>query len=299
MWKSFLKSPRWQCSQAFTSFTLYLFLMSCLIKLICQQYVSPSIHLIVYWFQKMKLADYSSSPPKHVEKDATEDLTKIYAKEIARYQEMLYAQSEQSILIVLQGMDAAGKSSTIRDVFQYVNPMGIHTKSFKKPTKVEFAHDFLWRVHQHAPQKGMISIFDRSHYEDILIQRVHNWITEERVQQRMKHINNFEELLVEENNTTILKFYLHISKDEQEDELMERKEEPDKFWKHNDADWEERKHWDDYMKAYEDIFNQCSPSIPWTIVPANKGWYKRFVVAKTLLETMKSMDLRFPGKGEL
>lgn len=247
----------------------------------------------------MKLKDYSSSPPETAEKDKIEEQTKQLTKEIAKMQEMLYAQSNQCILIVLQGMDAAGKSSTVRDVFKYVNPMGITTTSFKKPTDEEFAHDFLWRVHKHAPQKGMIAIFDRSHYEDILIQRVHHWIDEERVKQRIKHINNFEQLLAQENNTTILKFYLHISEEEQEKELQERFEEEDKHWKHNDADWEERKHWDEYMNAYETVFNECSPEYPWTIVPANKSWYKRYVVAKTLHETMKKMQLRFPTKEEL
>lgn len=244
----------------------------------------------------IKLKNFSAQPPSDVDEEDIEDKTKEICKEIALEQEKLYAQSEQSILIVLQGMDAAGKSSTIRDVFKYVNPMGIHTKSFKKPTELEFAHDFLWRVHPHAPKKGMISIFDRSHYEDILIQRVHNWIDEDRVKQRIMHINNFEKLLMQENNTKILKFYLHISYEEQAEELMERKVEADKFWKHNPNDWKEREHWDDYMAAYETCFNECSAKIPWTIVPADKGWYKRYVVAKTLLKTMKEMGLEFPPK---
>ena len=244
----------------------------------------------------LKLKNFSALPPESVDKDEIKDRTDSICKQIADEQEKLFARSEQCILIVLQGMDAAGKSSTVRDVFKYVNPMGIHTASFKKPTDLEFAHDFLWRVHQHAPKKGMISIFDRSHYEDILIQRVHNWIDDQRVAQRIKHINNFEQLLEEENNTKILKFYLHISKEEQAEELMERKEEPDKYWKHNDNDWKEREHWDEYMNAYETVFNQCSPEIPWTIVPANKSWYKRFVVAETLLKAMQEMNLSFPEK---
>ena len=244
----------------------------------------------------MKLNKISALPPENVDKEEIKDKTKEICKQIAIEQEKLFAQSERCILIVLQGMDAAGKSSTIRDVFQFVNPMGVHTKSFKKPTDEEFAHDFLWRVHQHVPKKGMISIFDRSHYEDILIQRVHNWIDEERAQQRIEHINNFEQLLVQENNTTILKFYLHITKEEQEEELTERKVEADKFWKHNDNDWKEREHWDEYMSAYEEAFAHCSPEIPWTIVPANKSWYKRYVVAKHLLEAMQKMELKFPEK---
>ena len=242
----------------------------------------------------MQINEYSSLPPADIDKDRIKEETKAYCKEIAEWQEKLYAQGEHSILIVLQGMDAAGKSSTIRDVFRYVNPMGIHTKSFKKPTEEEFAHDFLWRVHAHTPKKGMIAIFDRSHYEDILIQRVHNWIDHERVEKRMGYINNFESLLHEEANTTILKFFLHISKEEQEKELDERRTQADKRWKHNDNDWKEREHWDEYMRAYEDVFKNCSPQFPWTIVPANKSWYKRYIVAKTLCEKMRSMNLQWP-----
>lgn len=243
----------------------------------------------------MKLTTISPLPPNNVDKENIERQTKQYCKEIAEWQTKLFAEKKQALLIVLQGMDAAGKSSTVRDVFKYVNAMGIETKSYKKPTEEEFAHDFLWRVHQHAPQKGMIAIFDRSHYEDILIQRVHNWIDEKRVKQRIKHINNFEELLVEENNTKILKFYLHISKEAQYKDLMERKENPEKRWKHNDGDWEERKHWEKYMAAYEDAFENCSPQIPWTIVPADKSWYKRYVVAKTIVETLQKMNPTYPS----
>lgn len=256
------------------------------------RYISPI-------FTIMKLENISNLPPEGIDEDALKDEFKEICKEISEYQEKLFAQSEKCILIVLQGMDASGKSSTVRDVFRYVNPMGIHVKSFKRPTDEEFAHDFLWRVHEHAPKKGMISIFDRSHYEDILIQRVHHWIDEDRVKQRMKHINNFEQLLVEENNTIILKFYLHISKKEQHEDLMERKNDPTKYWKHNDGDWKEREYWDEYMAAYEDVFKHCSPEIPWHIIPGDKSWYKKYCVAKILLQTMKGMNLSFPTKEEL
>lgn len=242
----------------------------------------------------MKLKTFSTRPPSNVDKVAILKATKNITKEIAELQVPLFAGAEKSLLIILQGMDASGKSSTIRDVFKYVNPMGIQVKSFKKPTEEEFRHDFLWRVHKNCPAKGMIQIFDRSHYEDILIQRVHKWIDEKRVKQRMKHINNFEQLLVEENKTTILKFYLHVSKEEQYVDLMERKTDPEKYWKHNENDWKERERWDEYMNAYEDIFKQCSSSIPWVIVPSGKSWYKKYIVAKTILETMKAMDLQFP-----
>ncbi len=209
-------------------------------------------------------------------------------------QDMLFAQRQHSVLVVLQGMDTSGKSTTVRDVFKEVNPMGIRIKSFKKPTDEEFGHDFLWRVHKHAPEKGYITVFDRSHYEDVLIQRVHNWIDMDRVHQRYKHINNFEDLLAEENNTLILKFYLHISKENQLEDLKERETDPTKKWKFNPGDYEERKHWDTYMEAYEAAFEHCGKKYPWTIVPADKGWYKRYVVAKTVYEAMKTLHLEYP-----
>ncbi len=243
----------------------------------------------------MKLNEHSPLPPEGLIKKEIAAKTKDYCKQIAAFQEKLFAQKEKSLLIILQGMDSSGKSSTVRDVFKYVNPMGIHTKSYKKPTEEEFSHDFLWRVHKHVPAKGMISIFDRSHYEEILIQRVHKWVDEEKVKQRIKHINNFEWLLQTEANTTILKFYLHISKEEQEKELLERKEQSHKQWKHNDNDWVEREHWDAYMKAYEDVFKYCSEDIPWMIVPANKSWYKRYLIAQKIHDTMANMELDWPS----
>lgn len=254
----------------------------------CLQFKSIQITM------EIKLDKISSLPPENVNKDDCKIQTKAYAQEIAALQEKLFASKTNSLLIVLQGMDSSGKSSTVRDVFKYVNPMGIHTKSYKKPTDEEFDHDFLWRVHPHAPGKGMISIFDRSHYEEVLIQRVHHWVDEKRISQRFEMINNFEQLLKIEANTTILKFFLHISYEQQEIELQQRIDDPEKNWKYNADDWEERKFWNDYMKAYEDVFKNCSPDIPWTIVPADKAWYKRFIVAKTIYEALIEMDLDWP-----
>lgn len=164
--------------------------------------------------------------------------------------------------------------------------------SFKKPTEEEFAHDFLWRVHKHTPAKGMIQIFVRSHYEDVLIQRVHNWIDEERVNKRIQAINAFEELLQFDNNTHIFKFYLHISKEQQEEELKERLNESDKYWKHNANDWKEREYWDDYMRCYEDVINRST--IPWTIVPVDQRWYRDYVISKTLVEALEKLDMKYP-----
>jgi len=180
-------------------------------------------------------------------------------------------------------------------VFREVSPAGVRVHSFKKPTDLEFAHDFLWRAHQVAPQKGMIQVFNRSHYEDILIQRVHHWIDEDRVKQRIKHINNFEQLLLEENNTQILKFYLHVSKERQQERLQERIDTLRKNWKHNDGDWEERKHWDAYRKAYETCINQCSPAIPWHIIPSDENWYKEYAVLKIIVETLSSLNMQYPA----
>ena len=239
------------------------------------------------------LSTLETGAPDDFSKSEGKDLLKEYTKDIAKLQEMLLAQSQYSLLVVLQGMDASGKDGTVRDVFKRITPSGIRVHSFKKPTKLEFAHDFLWRVHQQVPEKGMIQIFNRSHYEDVLIQRVHGWINEETVHQRFRHINNFESLL-EDTGTKVIKIYLHTSKDEQLIQLNERKTDPTKHWKHNPGDFEERKHWDAYMKAYEDVFKHCGPDIPWHIVPADDNWYKEYLVAKIVKETLESLDLFYP-----
>ena len=243
---------------------------------------------------KVNLLDIPTTPSKDLDVEELKNDTKDYQKTIAKLQEKLYAEGKQSLLIVFQGMDAAGKGGTIRETFQEVNPLGIRVFPFKKPTDLEFAHDFLWRVHDRVPEKGMIHIFDRSHYEDVLIQRVHNWIDEKRVFQRFKHINNFEELLVEECNTTIVKFYLHVSEDEQLERLNERMSDPEKMWKYNKNDFEERKHWQEYRAAYESVFENCSKAAEWDIIPTDKNWYKEYLVAKKICETLKKMNPKFP-----
>ncbi|RLD18904.1 MAG: polyphosphate kinase, partial [Bacteroidetes bacterium] len=169
---------------------------------------------------------------------------------------------------------------------------GISAKSFKKPTSLEMDHDFLWRVHQHVPRKGRIQIFNRSHYEDVLIQRVHKWIDEKTVDHRFEAINNFERNLMRDNNTTILKFYLHISESEQKVQLQQRIDDPSKSWKHNDGDWEERKKWKEYMRCYTDVINRSE--IPWIIAPVDQRWYRDFFVASRILEAMESLNLQVP-----
>lgn len=243
---------------------------------------------------KIKLAEIATTPPEDLKKSKAKKETKKMIAEIAEMQRVMFAQRKYSLLIVFQGMDASGKDGATRNVFGKVNPAGCRVASFKKPTDLEFSHDFLWRVHQQVPPKGYIQIFNRSHYEDILIQRVHKWIDMDTVKRRMEHINNFESLIQDQNNTKIIKFFLHVSQDEQLVRLKERMTIPRKFWKHNDNDMKEREHWESYMEAYEDCIEKCSPEIPWTIVPTDDNWYKEYLVAKTTYDAMKAMDLEYP-----
>ena len=243
---------------------------------------------------KVKLLDIPTGPPDGLDKDEIKEKTKELQDNLRIWQRKLYAEDKQSLLVVMQGMDAAGKGGAVRETFKEVNPMGCRVYPFKKPTEEEFAHDFLWRVHKRAPQNGMISVFDRSHYEDVLIQRVHNWIDMDRVHQRYKHINHFERLLKEENNTTIVKFYLHVSEDAQLERLNERMSNPEKMWKYNKADFEERKHWPKYREAYQDVFKHCSKEAPWHIIPTDKNWYKVYLICKTLDETFQQMNPQYP-----
>lgn len=238
------------------------------------------------------LATISTMPPPDTDEDKIKDQTEQWVEEIGDLQEILYAQQKYSLLVIFQGMDGSGKDGAVKKVFKECHPNGLLVYSFKKPSDQEFAHDFLWRVHQRAPEKGMIQIFNRSHYEDILIQRVHGWIDDERVVNRMRAINAFEHLLQSENNTLVLKFFLHISYEQQEQELLERLHEKDKFWKHNDNDWKERQHWDDYKRCYEYAIHHSE--IPWTIVPVDKRWYRDYIVAKKIIETLRSLPLEYP-----
>lgn len=242
---------------------------------------------------KINLNKTSTIPPSNLNKEEIKSQTEEYIVKIGVLQSMLYAESKRSILIILQGMDGSGKDGAIKNVFKTINALGIGVHCFKKPSDEEMDHDFLWRVHKVAPAKGMIRIFNRSHYEDILIQRVHKWIDEKTVKQRIEHINNFEKLLIE-TDTTVLKFYLHISKEEQLVRLEERKSNPEKMWKHNDADMEERAMWDDYMAAYEDCFEQCSKNAEWQIIPTDKNWYKEYLIAKSVCEALEKIDPKWP-----
>ncbi|MBX2815959.1 MAG: polyphosphate kinase [Saprospiraceae bacterium] len=240
----------------------------------------------------IKLADISTRAPEGLEKASSVKERKKLAQRIGELQHLLYAEAKHSLLVVFQGMDASGKDGTTKKIFRNCSPSGTWAYGFKKPTDLEFAHDFLWRCHKLAPKKGHIQVFNRSHYEDVLIQRVHKWITEEHALKRIAAINAFENLLQFDNGTTIVKFYMHISPERQLEKLQERIDDPTKNWKHNPGDWEERKHWDEYMRCYEDAINRSE--IPWTIVPADQRWYRDLFVARHMVKVLEALNMQLP-----
>ena len=209
-------------------------------------------------------------------------------------QERLYAEGEQSLLLVLQAMDGGGKDSTIRRVLGGLNPQGVRVWSFKKPTEKELAHDFLWRVHRRTPGAGTIGVFNRSHYEDVLIGRVHGLAEPELIERRYDHINHFEALLADAG-TRVVKVMIHVSKDYQRERMRRRLERPDKHWKFNPADLKERARWDEYMDAFEIALARCSTeSAPWYVVPGEKRWFRDLVVSQLLRETLEAMNPQYP-----
>jgi PPK2 family polyphosphate:nucleotide phosphotransferase len=211
---------------------------------------------------------------------------------------MLYAEHKHKVLIVLQAMDSGGKDGTIRHVFDGVNPQGVKVASFKVPTKEELDHDYLWRVHEHTPGKGEIVIFNRSHYEDVLVVRVHDLVPRPVWRRRFKHIRDFERILADEG-TTILKFFLHIDLEEQKERFQARLDTPHKRWKFRLGDLEERKLWDSYHKAYEDAITKTSTKwAPWYIIPANRKWYRNLVISRIIVETLEGLDMSYPESKE-
>jgi PPK2 family polyphosphate:nucleotide phosphotransferase len=250
-----------------------------------------------YRVDSNKSVKLGSFPVRYEGKLNKEEGLEIFAGLIKRFQELqalLYADGSQSLLVVLQAMDAAGKDSTIRNVFGPINPQGCKVVSFKGPNSTELAHDFLWRIHQNVPRKGHIGVFNRSHYEDVLIVKVKNLAPKDRIKKRYEHINNFESLLRDEG-TRIIKFFLHISADYQKEQLQERLDTPEKLWKFSPSDIPERLHWDEYQKVYELVLEKCSsPEAPWYVVPAERKWFRNLLVAKVLVETLESMDLSYP-----
>jgi PPK2 family polyphosphate:nucleotide phosphotransferase len=216
------------------------------------------------------------------------------AVEIDRLQDILYAEGSRSLLVVLQGIDTSGKDGTVRSVFNSTGPLGIRVKGFRQPDEEERAHDFLWRVHQACPPRGTIGIFNRSHYEDVLVVKVHKLAPPDRIEERYDQINAFEKMLTE-NGTRILKFMLHISKDAQRERLEERLVDPTKHWKFNPGDLEDRALWDDFTKAYEVMLDRCSTSwAPWHVIPADRKWVRNAVIARIVHQTLVEMDPHYP-----
>lgn len=254
-------------------------------------------------YKKYRVPEGGAFHLKNLRPDDTQGITDKKAaraalernrERIAALQERLYAENRQALLIVLQAMDTGGKDSTIRSVMTGINPQGCRIYGFKKPTPVELSHDFLWRVHQRVPPAGHIGIFNRSHYEDVLIVRVHGWAPKKLIEKRYEHINHFERLL-HDHGTRVIKIYLHISKEYQLSRFRRRLERPDKWWKFNPADLEERKYWDEYMRAYEIALNRCSKKhAPWYVVPAEKRWFRNLVISRILLDTLEAMDPQYP-----
>jgi PPK2 family polyphosphate:nucleotide phosphotransferase len=243
---------------------------------------------------KVKLSKWKSSDEGGLTKAEAEiEFAKLSAK-LFKLQEIMYAQGKHALLVVLQAIDAGGKDSTIRHVFTAVNPQGCTVHSFKTPAGEEVGHDFLWRIHKQVPAKGMIQVFNRSHYEDVLIVRVKNLVPKEVWKPRYDHINDFERMLTEEG-IAVVKFFLHISKDYQKERMLARLADPSKHWKFSPSDLAERKLWDNYQEAFEDAISKCSTKIaPWYVVPAEKHHFRNLLVARVLVDAMEAMDLKYP-----
>lgn len=237
--------------------------------------------------KKIELRKIDTRENGGLERADGERLLVPLVEELAELQELLSAAGEQAVLVVLQGRDASGKDGTINRVFGPLNPIGCEVASFKVPTKPESAHDFLWRVHAKTPARGDICVFNRSHYEDVLVARVHGLVAEKVWRKRYDHINAFESLLADER-TIVLKFCLHISREEQEARLIKREQDASKFWKLSVGDWQEREHWDAYAAAYEDAINKCATErAPWYVVPADRKWFRNLAIAEAMVEALR------------
>ncbi len=227
------------------------------------------------------------------EEATIEELNK-YSQRLSELQAMMYAENKHALLIVLQAMDGGGKDGTIHHVMAAMNPQGCSVVGFKVPTAEELAHDYLWRIHEHTPRKGQITVFNRSHYEDVLVVRVHNLVQKELWSKRYNEINEFERELVN-SGTTIVKFFLHIDKEEQLKRFRDRLDEPDKQWKISDSDYTEREYWDDYQKAYMDALSKCSFNYaPWYVIPANHKWLRDLAVSQILVDTLEGLKMKYP-----
>lgn len=236
----------------------------------------------------------ASATPDGLDRDEAQATFKILKDKLRDLQNLMYAEHQRSLLVVLQGRDAAGKDGTIRHVFGPLNPQGCRVTSFKVPSSMEAAHDFLWRCHIAAPKRGMVGIFNRSHYEDVLVVRVHDLVPKKVWSKRYDHINAFERLLAD-NGTLILKFYLHIDRAEQLERFRKRIDNPKKNWKISDADYSERPYWDAYTEAFEDALSRCSTDdAPWFVIPANRKWFRNLAIADIVVEAMEGLKMRYP-----
>lgn len=247
---------------------------------------------------RVKLSEISTTAPKHLDESAARARTVELVEEFTELQNMLFAGQHHRVLVVLQATDTGGKDGAIRNVFGPLNPQGLRVASFKVPTGPELAHDYLWRVHQQVPANGELVVFNRSHYEDVLVVRVHNYVETQQWKKRYGQIVNFEQMLADEG-TTIIKLYLHITKDEQAERLRARLEDPAKRWKFSLGDLEERGLWSDYRDAFEDMLSLTStPDAPWYVVPAGNKWYRDLVVAEIMVDTLTDLDLSYPPGDE-
>lgn len=242
----------------------------------------------------IKLSDYPTKENGGLTREVGKKALAKLIKRMQELQEVLYAEGKHSLLVVLQALDAGGKDSTIRNVFGPLNPQGCRVTGFKAPSSRELAHDYLWRVHGETPGRGEIRVFNRSHYEDVLIVRVKNFVPKARWKRRYEHINDFERLLADEG-TTIRKFYLHISPEYQKERFKRRLDRPDKHWKFNPADLKERALWPDYQLAFEDALSKCSKAdAPWYVVPAERRWFRNLLVARVIVEALEGLSMAYP-----
>ena len=245
---------------------------------------------------KIKLSNIDPGyKPKHLTEAQAKAETDKHRESIAKVQDLMYAEAHQSLLIVLQAMDAGGKDGTVRHAMSTFNPMGTTVTSFKRPTAEESKHDFLWRIHPHAPAKGMVAVFNRSHYEDVLVVRVHNLVPKNIWSKRYDAINEFEKRLHRESNTHILKFFLYISKEEQLERFRARLDDPSRNWKISEDDYREREFWDDYIEAYEAVFHKTSTNdAPWYIIPSNHKWFRNLAISQIVSATLEELKIQTP-----
>lgn len=247
--------------------------------------------------KNIKLTDIDPNDKSYfsVKKKESPKLLSEFNQRLCNLQRLLYAEHSHKLLLILQAMDTGGKDGTIRNVFKGINPQGVKVVNFKKPTPEELYHDYLWRIHKHTPGKGEIVVFNRSHYEDVLVVCVHNLVPKSQWSKRFDHINSFEKMLSDEG-VTILKFFLHIDLDEQKERLQSRLDNKEKHWKFNPNDLKERKLWPNYMKAYENVLKKTSTTwAPWYIIPANRKWYRNLVISKIIIDKLEELKMKYPN----